>query len=266
MDLPVLWLRRHVVQRVARRLGVVATVVAVLAGVLAAVGGVGAGPAIAVGLVVGLLAAAGWFVTALFTNPLDHGYLRAYTAEAVSISPEGDVIREKTSAAGPPELRLTIVDPATGEPAHRVFANGHRVLVRSAGSDAVSIYSKLEDGRIVCTDARLTVPHPDLVVNLVRDVDLDVQLERHDELLKRLGRNGVRTDANPDPQLVLDALQAERAGFRQLGSVWGCFLDVESTPAPWRLLVDVAPDELLALADAGDDTPPFARPVRVIAA
>lgn len=237
---------RAVSRKLARGFGLVAAVLVVVLVV-----GVGLPFVPAIGWAVGsaLLVILGWSLTGLFTNPVDLRYLRTYLEETV----EYDAYRSVPATggiAGPggAQFCFTLVDDTAATPVYDVFAAGDMVVCRSRSSGSTSFYSRLDDGRILCTDRQLSVPNRQLVLNVVRSPDAVERLRAHRALVDGLSARDVPVREQADPGMVLDHLEYERDGFRQLGAVLGCALNVDGERAPLRLLVDVPSDELLALA------------------
>lgn len=248
MDLHVMWFRARIVRRVTTRLATVGGAVAALAGAALWLGG---GTGLATAAVTGLLIGAGlagcWLVFSLFTNPIEHRYLRAYLAEALEVHRPEQSPLPHDDGRGAPSLRFTLVDRTADAPVCSVYASGRVIVSRSTNAGKVVMYSRLADGRMIVTDTQLTVPRTDVIMNLCRDADLSTQADHHQALLNRLSSEGMLIDPSPDPHLVIDYLAGEREAFRQLGSIWGCFVSVDGPSSVMELTVDVARSELLAL-------------------
>ncbi|MEM9037272.1 MAG: hypothetical protein AAGA99_26455 [Actinomycetota bacterium] len=261
------WFRRRIRRGVTRRLValVVSTTLAV-AGVAQAGGWLPPELAAPIGVAIGSALASAWFVTAMFTNPLDLRYLRAYLGEDVEIERPDDAGAGEPTAVRSRRFCYSIEDEtAGGATVFDVHAAGHLIISRARASGATVFYSRLADGRAIVTDRQLTAPRTGWMLHPVRDDDAATRLRQHCALLDRIAERGVPVDPAPDPGIVIEHLSAERASYRELGSILGCFVDVDGDRRRSRLAVDVAAAELLALpADGGDGgRRRFVRRVRV---
>jgi hypothetical protein len=248
MDLHVMWFRGRIIRRIGAKLALVATVLTVATAV-AAWAGAGTGPAASAGLgvLVGATVSLGWLALAIFTNPIDHRYLRAYLDEDVEV-------RVPETSPLPPPLTEGKTRPVfslhdrTGDAVVcSVYSAGHIIASRSGVTDATVLYSRLVDGRTVVTDTQLSVPRSGCIANLCRGGDLAALAECHQELLDTLANAGLLIDPSPDPKIVVEHLCAEREAFRQLGSILGCFVAVDGRRTAMDLTVDIDPAELLGL-------------------
>ena len=248
MDSQVQWFRDRVLRSAIRRVVFAfALVTGVFAAVLVGALGVPTFPGVGWALVAGLVITTGWFITGLFTNPVDFRYLLAYVGESVEFGAQKALAVPDVS--GSTRLCFTLVDDtAEGRPVFDVFAAGPTVVCRGRSSGSVSFLARLADGRIMCTDRQLSIPHEDLVLNIVTSDDAAVRLRSHQALLERLAARGLGADPNPDPNIVLDYLARERDGYRAIGPLLGSLLNVDGGSAPLRLLIGIRPDELLELA------------------
>ena len=256
MDPQIAWLRGWILRGVILRLGAAGVLVLMGVGFGTLVGGwVPIRWALPLGWIAAILACGSWVGISLLTNPVDLRYMRSYLAQPVLVSnAESRPELGSLPAAEGDEAQhcYTVVDESGGDqPLYDVFSMGQVVGCSWRGSEAAVFYSRLVDGRTVCTDRQLTVPRPGWVLNLVRSDDLTQCLQSHWELLDHLESIGIPVEPAPDPWLVVDHLRDERNGYAQLGPLLSCFLDVDGDRSPWRLTVSVPPAELLALEGVG---------------
>ncbi|MCP3989667.1 MAG: hypothetical protein GY724_11370 [Actinomycetia bacterium] len=208
--------------------------------------------AVAVAVLLPLILLGLWVVAALATNPVDIRYLRAYTRETVHYGDSeicGGQEGSDGGTDGRPELVFTLIDDNDdGSPVYKVYSAGELLICRSQRSGAVALYSQLVDGRIICTDRQLSVPHQELILNMVRTKDPEQRLQSHQALVghDQVRRLGVRPC--PDPLIVLRHIYLEREGYCSLGWL-SCLLDIDGDTSPLRLTIDVDPAELLELSE-----------------
>lgn len=240
MDLHVLWTRAQIVQGVVTKLATVGTALAFAIGAATWFGGdLGFGTSALIGALTAVAVTGCWFVVALFTNPIDHRYLRAYLAEAVEIErPEQSPLAHHETAGGT-RHHFDVFDRTADAPVCAVYSAGQIVISRSATGGNVVLYSRLADGRTVVTDRQWTVPREDCILNVCDGGDLETLAADHRALLDTLSSGGIPVDPRPDPSLVVDHLSSEREAFRQLGSIWGCFLAVDGRQSSMDLTVEI---------------------------
>jgi hypothetical protein len=181
-------------------------------------------PAVAL---LGQVLVAAWLLTSVYCGPLDLPYLRRYVATVPSVPaaprdpppPEVHAAAVLLAGCGVRPL-LPVGDGETG--IHDIFQNGAATVtaVRSRGTGALAVLSRLSDGRILHTDALALPPSGRLVVNTVGGADARQLMEAHRDAVRRLASAGV-APVPDSPRLWLEALDAEREAYADLGPLLG---------------------------------------------
>lgn len=258
MDPHVHWLRRRLLSALLRR----SLAVFVLAAIGSAAAFVAADrplietvpwAAIVGQVAVGLLLA--W---SLFTNPLDVRYLRSFLAnprrlEAVAPDDVDPDLEADLAELGLAPLATIWDDTDAPYPAFDLFQSPRRMVTAAwtRTGAGLSLYSRLDDGRVLVTDSTTTTPHRKLVVNfsprLGDDYFAPDMAALHHNAIEELGRHGVGVRAD-DGDLFFDALSAEHDAYRAIGSLLGAFFNPTARRHRLRLSVTARPRQLLDLA------------------
>ena len=262
MDPQVEWLRRRIIAGIVRRLVFVLVVVS---------GGGFAGSflgleldittSVATGALAGVVVAAMWFVVSLFTNPLNLAFLGQYLGTAMTLSQQRPAAFVDLSATdrgeAPDRVRFLFSitdDEPDAPPGYDVLLVNGVVAARSPNTGSLHLYSRLDDGRIVCTSRQASPPHERLVVNVASDGTTTDLFCDHAAFLTRLQLTA-GLNATADPMAPLEHLVIEQSAFRQLGRTLSALFGVERRPAPHRLVVTPRPDDLRTLAAERMATP-----------
>jgi hypothetical protein len=197
---------------------------------------------------------AGAVVWAAFTNPLDVRYLRSRLARPrmLAVAPSTSQAAAALEPLAGHELTAlaTVWDTTDApQPLFDLFQTPRAsvTVARHRATDACSVLSRLDDGRILVTDTVRTAPHRRLVLNQAHAGDLGSLLASHLEgigLLRQIGRTVEAADAN----LFVEFHAIEQVALQTLGPVLGPFYNPTLRPAPARFLARIGADELLGLA------------------
>ena len=256
MDAHVRWLRRRIIRRGVAAVAAVAFGASTLASATAVAMGAEVLAAAPWGLLAGQVAALAVVAWSMFTNPLDLRYLQGHLQEPRTFhrtAPDGaDEALTARMVAHRFEEVATVWD-ATGSEPHAVFdvfATPRETVtaVHGRATGNVSLYSRLDDGRILVTDSVVTVPHSSLVLNhCPAEAESNALITSHLAMLETLGAAGIAVRAD-DPSIVVESLRIEHEAFRFLGPALGCFFNPTGGRYRMRLLVTPAADDLLELA------------------
>ena len=188
---------------------------------------------------------------AIRNNPLGYSFLKGYIASPYRYSiaaSEGKAHDEASELLG--FYPVIAVHDATADPSpvFDLFQTGDRVTTASVSraSGAVSLFSQLDDGRILVTDSRLVVPHEGLAVNPAPGLHPARLIAAHNKAVASIPGGATR-----EPQalkLMSQALKLEHSAYCQLGPVLGPFLDLEPHRRSFgRLVVTLDLDSLSRL-------------------
>jgi hypothetical protein len=266
MDRHVLWLRRRVLASIARKTAATWAVAFVVASVLilwrTSLETVGA---LAVAFVAAQLVAVARIVMAVRNNPLSYEFLRRYIDgrhRYTIFETDGDQHEIASELLGFYHV-ITVHDPeALPSPVFDLYQTADRVTTAAVSrvTGAVSLCSKVGDGRVLVTDSRVVVPHEGLVVNIAPGKHPALLIPSHHRALAGVPGGGV-----PEPlalKMMSRTLMLEHEAYSQLGPLLGSFLDLEPHRRSFgRLFAGIHPEELsrLGLPDRpGPDSSPAA--------
>lgn len=255
MDRHIHWLREFVIRTVLVRVAIVAAAVTAALQVILVLSSshavlstlpwtILAGEATAVGLI----------ALAITTNPLNRKFLRTFADAPVQLvaSVGPDEMHANAAELQQWQLRPVVVVTDPDNEAGMAFdllqpANQLVTAAVNRATGSVALMSRLSDGRILHTTDLIVPPSESLVVNTQHGAGPGGLVSAHRAMMKQLVAGGV----NPVPNgatLFAAAQAAEHAGYGELGSVVGSFLNVDANPSYFRLLVRPDPRRVLELS------------------